>query len=31
VKDKVSGKMVDPPDSEALSVSFKSKWLQVSR
>lgn len=30
VKDRVSGEMIDPPDSEALSASFKSKWLQVS-
>ena len=30
VKDKVSGAMIDPPDSEVLSTSFKSKWLQVS-
>lgn len=30
VRDRVSGKMIDPPDSEALSASFKSKWLQVS-
>ena len=30
VRDRASGKMIDPPDSEALSASFKSKWLQVS-
>ena len=30
VKDKVSGAMIDPPDADALSASFKSKWLQVS-
>jgi len=30
VEDKLSGKMIDPPDTEGFAANFKSKWTQAS-
>ncbi len=31
VEDRLSGKMVDPADTESFTATFKSKWTQVSQ